>query len=205
VIDYEKNIPATDVTIIATTNAVLVRKEIHPALIDLLAQTILEVHSEPGLFHKAGDFPTLADPEYPMAQGARDFYKNGPSFLNRYLSFWITSYAQRIIAVLATVIAIVIPVFSLAPKLYRSLVEYRLGSMYRRLREIETSLQKDVTASEVSALEAELASIDRKISILGVPMQHSDLFFSIKSSVDVVRIRLGLRRAELQSQTTKAA
>jgi hypothetical protein len=44
VIDYEKNIPATDVIIIATTNNVLVRKEIHPALIALLAQTIVEAH-----------------------------------------------------------------------------------------------------------------------------------------------------------------
>ncbi len=50
VIDYEKNIPATDVTIIVTTNNVLVRKEIHPALIALLAQTIVEAHDETGTF-----------------------------------------------------------------------------------------------------------------------------------------------------------
>jgi hypothetical protein len=33
-----------------------------------------------------------------------------------------------------TCIVIGFPLFNLAPKLYRGLVEYRLGAMYRRLR-----------------------------------------------------------------------
>ena len=66
-------------------------------------------------------------------------------------------------------------------------------------------MQKDVTISDVSALEAELASVNRGIHVLGVPKQHSDLFFSIKSHLDLVRIDLGLRRTELQNQMTKAA
>jgi hypothetical protein len=57
----------------------------------------------------------------------------------------------------------------------------------------------------VSALEAELESVDREIHLLGVPMQHSDLFFSIKSHLDDVRTRLGSRRAELRGQMIKAA
>ena len=204
-IDYERKFPPADVTVIATTNAVLVRDDIHPAIIDLLTQTMLEAHGGPGLFHKAGDFPTQTDPEYPVAQSARDFYKNGPSFLHRYLPFWITNYAQRAIAVLATVIAIIVPLFSYAPKLYRGLVENRLRSMYRRLRAIEATLQRNISISELSALEADLESVDRAIHILGVPMRHSDLFFSLKAHIDLVRTRLGSRRAELQGQIAKAA
>jgi hypothetical protein len=204
-IDFERIIPATDMILIATTNVVLVRKEVHPALVDLLARAIIETHGKPGPFQEAGEFPKLNDPEYPVAESARDFYKNGPSFLNRYFPFWMTNYAQRIIAVLATVIAIVFPIFGYAPKLYKSLVEVRLNSMYRRLRAIEARLQEDVSASEVSALEAELESVDRAIHILGVPMRHSNLFFSIKSHIDLVRLRLGSRRAELRGQMTNAA
>ena len=95
VIDFEKVVPATDLILIATPNVVLVRKDIHPALIDLLAQAIVEAHGKPGIFQQAGEFPTLNDPEYPLAPSARDFYKNGPSFLNRYLPFWMTSYAKN--------------------------------------------------------------------------------------------------------------
>jgi hypothetical protein len=84
-------------------------------------------------------------------------------------------------------------------------VSYRLGSLYRRLRAIDASLHKESTTSDLSLLETELASINRAIHSLGVPMQHSDLFFSIKSHLDLVRINLGLRRAELQSHIARAA
>ncbi len=106
---------------------------------------------------------------------------------------------------LATVIAIIVPLFSYTPKLYRGLVENRLRSMYRRLRAIEATLQRNVSISELSALEADLESVERAIHILGVPMRHSDLFFSLKVHIDLVRTRLGSRRAELQGQIAKAA
>jgi NMT1-like family len=84
VIDFESIIPATDMILIASPNAVLVRKDIHPAFINLLAQAIIGEHGRPGVFQKAGEFPTQTDPEYPMSASAVDFYKNGPSFLNKY-------------------------------------------------------------------------------------------------------------------------
>ena len=80
VIDLAHNIPANDVTLIGTTNAVLVRNDLHPELIYLLARTLQEAHSEAGLFQKVGEFPSQTDPEYPMAESAVHFYKNGPSF-----------------------------------------------------------------------------------------------------------------------------
>ncbi len=205
VIDYQNKVPAADVILIATTNAVLVRKEIHPAIIDLLAQTIMEVHSSPGIFQRIGEFPTQADPEYPMAEEARDFYRNGPSLLNRYLPFWITNYVKRGIALLVAVIAIIIPMFSYGPNLYRWLVQYRMRTLYRRLRVIEATLQTAATAPEIAALEGEVESLDRAIHGLGVPMKHSDLYFTLKSHLNLVRIRVGSRHTELRSKRTTAS
>ena len=176
VIDFERIVPAADMILIATP--IRPRAQRYPSRTDrLLAQAIVETHGRPGIFQHAGEFPTLTDPEYPLADSAVDFYKNGPSFLNRYLPAWVVPHVQRLLAVLLAGGAIIYPLFSFAPKLFRSLVEYRLRSMYRRLREIEASLQKDATSSEVAALETELATIDRKISMFGVPIQHSDTFF----------------------------
>jgi TRAP-type uncharacterized transport system substrate-binding protein len=205
VINFEKIVPASEMVLLAASNVVLVRQDIHPALIDLLAQAIVETHGKPGVFEQAGEFPTLTDPEYPMAETARDFYKNGPSVLNRYLPFWITNHVQRALAVFVAVFAIILPLFSYAPKLYKWLVEYRLDSMYRRLRAIEAILHRDIASTEVAALEADLASVDRAIHLLSIPMQHSNLFFSIKSHLNLVRIQLGLRRAELAAELTRAA
>jgi TRAP transporter TAXI family solute receptor len=44
VVDFERIVPSTDMILIAASNVVLVRKYIHPAIIDLLARAIMETH-----------------------------------------------------------------------------------------------------------------------------------------------------------------
>jgi TRAP-type uncharacterized transport system substrate-binding protein len=204
-IDYEKKIPASDIVLFATTNAILVRNDLHPSQISLLAQALKETHNKRELFQQAGEFPTLTDPEFPMAEGAVEFYKNGLPLLDKYLPHWIVPHFQRLLAALLAGGAIAFPLFSFAPKLFKSLVQYRLGSMYRRLRAIEARVQQCASPLEVSALETELESIDKQIHLLGIPMQHSDLFFSTKSHLDDVRAHLGSSHAKLVSQRTRAA
>ena len=193
VIDYGRKIPAADVGLIATTNLVLVHKSLHPAIIDLLAQAMIEVHSAAGLFQHLNEFPTTADPEYPVADEAREYFKNGPSILNRYLPFWITNYVKRAIAVLLTAIAIILPLFSYGPRLYRWFVEYRLRTLYKRLRGIERHLKDDIAVTDVAELKAQVESLDREIIALGVPIRHSDLYFTMKSHLNLVRNRLDAR------------
>lgn len=203
--DWERNIPATEVTIVATTLNVMVRKDFHPALIGLLAQAMVEVHGRPGIFQQAGEFPTLTDPEYPVSEIARDFYKDGPSFLNRYLPFWMTSYAKRTIAVLVAVFAIILPLFNYLPRLYRWFVRERILKLYRRLRIVEKGLHAELTASQIIDLQNDLESIERAVGILGVPNRFSDLFFSLKDHIDLTRTRLASSLAEVRSQTNKVA
>jgi TRAP-type uncharacterized transport system substrate-binding protein len=190
-VDLARAIPPTDINLVATTNVVLVRKEIHPAIIDLLTQAILEAHSSPGLFQKVGDFPTQTDPEYPVAQSARDFYKSGPSYMNRYLPFWMTSYAQRIIAVLVAVIAIVLPVFNYAPRLYLWFIRERVRRLYRRLRIVDRALLTELSSSQMQTLQTDLESIARAAAI--VPMRNSELFFDLRTHIDRTRATLSSR------------
>jgi uncharacterized protein len=67
-VDYEKKIPASDIVLFSTTNSILVRNDLHPTLISLLAQAFAETHNERDLFQQAGEFPTQTDPEFPMAR-----------------------------------------------------------------------------------------------------------------------------------------
>ena len=127
---------------------------------------------------------------------ASDFYKNGPSFLQRHLPLWLNVYVQRAIAVLLTAIAVGLPLFGYAPRLYRWLVEYRLGSIYRSLRVIEASLQADIDREEIAALAVELDRLDREVNNHRVPMRHSDIFFRVKSDLHLVRMRLGAQCPE---------
>jgi len=195
VIDLEKNIPPHDVNLIGSTTAFVVRKDLHPELVYLLAQVLKEVHSGGGVFQRPGEFPSLTDPELPMAEEAVDYYKNGPSFLQRYLPFWMINYAKRLAAILIAAVAVVIPVFTYAPRLYAWLLRLRLTRLYRRLRVIEADMQKTLTCDGAAALQMQLESIDRASRIL--PGRHSDQFFALRIHIKDLRAELTLRLAEL--------
>src|SRR6516164_480269 len=159
VVDLDPLNPPDDVTLVGTTAKVLIRDDLHPAIIQLLAQTLKEEHGGPGLFQRSGEFPAIDDPEYPVSTVAIDYYRNGPSLLSKYLPLWMTIYAQRTLAFLLATLAIGFPVFGFAPRLYAWFIQQRLRQLYRRLRVIENALQTKLTAAEAEALEAELDDI----------------------------------------------
>jgi hypothetical protein len=196
VIDLEKNIPPSDVNLIGSTSAFVVRKELHPELIYLLAEVLKEEHSGGGVFQRPGEFPSITDPELPMAEEAVDYYRNGPSFLQRYLPFWMINYAKRVAAIVLAAVAIVIPLFTFAPKLYAWLLNLQLARLYHRLRLVNARLKDELTADQVTALQGDLEHIDHAANIL--PMRHSDLFFSLLMHIDMTRTRLAARSAALQ-------
>src|SRR5262245_55314664 len=62
-IDLSRDIPNSDVHLIALRNRLLVRKDLHPALQYLLLEAMREVHWPAGSFNRPGEFPAAADPE----------------------------------------------------------------------------------------------------------------------------------------------
>ena len=200
VIDLEHNIPPNDINLIGTTNAVVVREDLHPEIIDLLAKTLVEVHGRAGIFQRAGEFPTQTDPEFAFADGAREFYKNGPSYLNEYLSYWTVSLIKKIIAVVLSCAVVLVPFSRLVPNLSTWVVRDRMRDLYRRLRAVEAEMQTELTASQIDALQSSLEIIEQSANDSGVPVRHSDLFFELKTHIDLVRQRLTSRRAALPDE-----
>ena len=64
-IDLSRDIPNSDVDLLALRNRLLVRKELHPALQYLLLEAMREVHSAPGPFNRFGELG--AEPRWPRS------------------------------------------------------------------------------------------------------------------------------------------
>jgi TRAP-type uncharacterized transport system substrate-binding protein len=193
VVDIDRVIPANDVPIIGTTTRILVRSDLHPEIVHLLLQTMMEEHSGPGIFQRSREFPNANDAEYPVAASAIEYYKYGPSFLQRHLPLWLTVYIQRAIALLVTGIAIGIPLLSFGPKLYRWYIDQYLRRLYRALRTIEDALQTELSTSQMAALGRDLLSVDRAAGI--IPKRHSDQFIALKLHIDRMREKLVARKS----------
>src|SRR5664280_2201497 len=56
VVDIEGNIPPNDVTLLATTNRLLIRDDLHPAIVQLLLKTVMEVHGGQDIFSAPANF-----------------------------------------------------------------------------------------------------------------------------------------------------
>jgi TRAP transporter TAXI family solute receptor len=189
VLDIEKNIPPSDVSLIANVNRVLVRSDLHPEIIYLLSKTMLEEHSEPGIFARPGEFPKGTDPEYPLHESAIEFYKNGPSFMQRHIPLWLSVHIQRLIAVVATVIAVIIPLFHYLPMLYRWTVRRRLLYWYGRLQTLEASIDSNPTGKHLTEVQVELQRIDEAVSRIHFPLAFSDQVYNLRSHIEIVRRR----------------
>jgi len=182
VVDFEKKIPRKDVELIATTTSVLVRRDLNAQIIYLLAQALEEVHNPAGIFHRAGNFPTQFDTRYPMSEAARDYYKNGPSFLNKYLPILVTSYLARMLAALAAIMAISLPLFRFLKNIYDWCIKHYTDNLFQKLRLLHLELQQPIDAISHKSIADELDSINQSTHLL--PMWHTDVYFSLISRIE---------------------
>jgi len=200
VIDLTKNIPDSDQVLLATQTALVARDDLHPALVNLLTQAVINVHAQPVIdptgkaqvFQRAGEFPITVDPEFPVAEEAQRVYKSGPPFFQRYLPFWLATLVDRMIVLLLPFIGIVIPLIRILPMAYAWNVRRRILYWYRELRKVEADLDASASPEQLSQLRSNIEQIEEAVSRTAIPQNFSDQFYTLRAHIDVVRRRLGI-------------
>ena len=190
VIDIYQNIPPNDVPLIGTPTKVLVRSDLHPEIVQLLLQTMVEAHSGANIFQRAGEFPNSTDVEYPVAPAAIDFYKNGPSFMQRHLPLWLSVHAQRAIAVLVTAVALSFPMFRFLPTAYNWINRRRLFYWYAQLKKLEASFDTSPVNQHLVKAQAEIERIEDAVSHIHFPLTFSDQLYNLRSHIEIVRRKI---------------
>jgi hypothetical protein len=190
VIDIDLNVPPNDVQLIGSTTKVLVRSDLHPEIVQLLLQTMVEVHGGANIFQRAGEFPNSTDIEYPVAPAAIDFYKNGPSFMQRHLPLWLSVHAQRAIAVLLTAAALAFPMFRFLPTAYNWINRRRLFYWYAQLKKLEASFDTSPANQHLAETQAEIERIEDAVSHIHFPLTFSDQLYNLRSHIEIVRRKI---------------
>jgi TRAP transporter TAXI family solute receptor len=193
VIEIDQIIPPNDVVIIGTTAKVLVRSDLHPRIVELLLQTMVEVHSGSNIFQRSGEFPNSTDPEYPVAPAATDFYKTGPSLMERLLPLWLSVHVQRAIALLVAGIAIGLPLFHFLPMIYQWIARRRLIYWYGKLKALEASFDDDPNDKYFPEKKIEIERIEDAVSHIRFPLTFTDQLYNLRSHIDIVRRKITSR------------
>lgn len=186
-IDLKLDIPPQDVRLVATTADLVVRDDLHPAVVGLLAEAAAEVHGRPGLFQRAHEFPSSVDVDFPMSADAARYYKSGAPFLQRYLPFWAANFVDRMIVLLVPIIALVIPLFRLLPALYHWRIRSRIYSQYGELKFLEDEVINQPAADKVRDYLARLDSIEDRVNKLRIPLAYHEQMYTLRGHIDLVR------------------
>ena len=187
VADLARNIPPTDVVLLATKANLVVRRDLHPAIQYLLLDAAEEIHARPDLFHRAGEFPAAEAIDLPLSEDARQFHKSGRPWIQRYLPFHVAILAQRLLVLIVPLLGIVYPLMRALPGLYSWNVRRRIFRLYGELKLIELQMRKPVAAGVEADFLARLKDLEERATRLRVPKIHAWLAYTLRAHIHFVR------------------
>jgi len=196
VADLVRNFPPEDIKLLAPTANLVIRDDLHPALRSLLLQAASEVHGKSGFFQDAGEFPAYKDRMLPLASEAERHFKSGPPFLQRYLPFWLAILIDRLIVMLVPIFALMIPLLKVAPAIYNWRVRSKVFRCYGELKFLEDDLKHRFDPLKLGDYRSRLDAIDEEATQLRVPLGFSDLVYTLREHINLVRNILGKREAQ---------
>jgi TRAP-type uncharacterized transport system substrate-binding protein len=190
VVDLSTNRPPADVVLLAPKASLAVRADLHSALQYLLLDAAVQIHSQPGIFQKAGQFPAAESIDLPLSGEAQRFYKSGQPFLQGYLPFWIATLVEKTLVVLIPLAALLYPVFKLLPQMYDWTMQLRIRRLYDEIRSIDSDMEAQGPQFDANALNAKLDQIDQRANHLQLPTVYASNLYTLRSHIDLVRTRL---------------
>jgi TRAP-type uncharacterized transport system substrate-binding protein len=198
IVDLGRDIPAQDFHLIAPTATLVARDDLHPALTDLFVKAASEIHGGTGWFQQQGQFPSPRYTEIPVAREAAKYYRDGPPFLQRYLSFWLANLFDRLWVVVVALAALIIPLSKIVPPLYVWRIRSRVYRWYGQLRAVEQALEnaKDEHRDEArEELLRRLDDIEQRVNHISIPLAYADALYGLRSHINFVRQRVRLTLA----------
>jgi hypothetical protein len=182
--------PFQEVHLLAATTSLIVRKDLHPAIIYLLLDAAVEIHSDAGWVNKKGEFPSPRELTFPSSNYAHRFYKSGRPFLLDYLPFGIAAFVDRTILIMIPVAIILIPLIRSIPWLYSWRHRRKFFHWYRELKNLELELMRISEPDNASAYHEKIDRIEASINSISVPLAFFRDVYRLQEHVDLVRGKL---------------
>jgi hypothetical protein len=193
IVDFGKDIPSRDYHLISPTATLVAHESLHPALIGQLLLAAQKIHGGAGWFRKQGEFPSDRYTEIPVAAQAEKFYKNGPPFFQRYLSFWLANFLERMWVVILALGALFLPLSKIIPPLYVWRIRSRVYRWYGQLRLVEQAIDDVALEQRQTVGEQQLKRLDEieeTVNRISIPLSYAEELYGLRSHINFVRKRV---------------
>ena len=102
--------------------------------------------------------------------------------------------AERLLLLLVPLVGIVLPLFRVVPAAYRAIVERRIIALYGELKMLETDLEARGPGPSRGELLPRVDALEVRAAQLRVPLRFSQMFYTLKVHIRLVRDRLASRQ-----------
>jgi len=190
VIDPVRQNPVSDVHLLSPTTNLIVRKDLHPALVHLLLKASVEIYGGSSWVNKAGEFPTITKQDDPISEQAQRFYKSGGSWLYSYLPFWAAAFVERMSLILIPAGMIIMPLIGITPWFYTWRNRSKYYPLYRELKKLETEILDNKPIGNIGAYKNRLDRIEDAVGRIRTSVAFYDELFILKEHIQIVRMKL---------------
>jgi len=196
-LDLSKDLPAHDVVLLGPTVELVARKDLNPAMSDLLIGVAQEIHGVATVFQKQGEFPAPLEhtlkindhDELQVGADAARYYKSGKSFTYKYVgNFWLASLINRIAVYFLPLLFVLVPAIRFFPNAYKFRIRLRFYHFYRRLIRLEREAW--IAQTRDPDLLKRLDEIEESVNKLKVPASLADQYYALRGYINFVRGRL---------------
>ena len=206
VADLARNRPATNTALVAAQASLIVRGDLNTAIQYLLLNTAVQIHSGPGVFQRAGQFPAAEAIDIPLSDEAQQFYKSGRPFLQNYLPFWMAALIARLLVLLIPIVGVLYPLMRFIPALYGWGMRRKITRIYGELRFLEAEMETSGTQLDPLEATERLDQLERQANQLKMPIAYASMLYLLRNHIALVRDRLKatIRPAELSAASSAA-
>jgi TRAP-type uncharacterized transport system substrate-binding protein len=193
--------PTEDLQMVATTTTLLAHQDLHPAIQHLLLRATRDAQQKRAdFFSRPGGFPAFIDLATPRSSVAEKYYAKGPPLLDGYLPHWLASFFDTAWFTLATIFAILYPLFRMIPGYRKVLFEIVASSVYQTIFYLEIELYKAANAAEIRVCLEKIEKLNLKIREMWVPKGAKEAYSFVVNSMEIL-LKRGHERAKVFDAT----
>ncbi len=181
-ISLVKNIPSKDIKLIATTAALVVKKDLDDTLVRFMTMQVTKAIREGKDFQKVSN----KNLDIPMHEESKNYFLTGDSWLEKIFPYWVASNIDRLKFLLIPILTLLIPAAKSLLPLYRWRIRSRIYRWYKELDRLENDM-KMLSQKKIEGLENLLTEINDQTD---VPLAYMGELYALKLHIDTIISRV---------------
>lgn len=180
-------VPVRDVALITTEAMLAARSTVHPAIVNLLLETIRDEHDDQGYFETPGEFPNWDQVDLPVSPDAIRHKRFGPSPLYKYLPFWVATFVERFVIIVLPLLVIVVPVVQQLPKVLNWRARSSIYRWYGELKLLEREVAVRRGELPIEKWLSALDRIEHAAEQIKTPASFASESYTLREHIRLVR------------------